>query len=418
VLLSCAPTYPGLRSWRGYAVIDSYASSDTVRLFWDATTDPGCIDFPCPPPGPEIGKVLLERSLSDPGPLRWASAAPFFSGWHVVSVGPPGRDSVTMAGLEQGRLYWFRVVALDLAGRQLLASNPIMTTVGPPSIPSVSVGAEMTGRFSWSPSGDSISFVDASVLGDQSLAVIDTRSLAMTHLVTYSGAEWISDARWSNDGSTLAFTHSPTRTSGSIDYRIWTLSLSNLEVATQTGGRVDFDPAWGRNEWIYFCKGTYEPPNIPEIWRVRSGDLSSMEAVTADPGVYKYSPSVRPSDDLVVYQGRPRKDYGTAGLYRVAPGGSPISLTPAGWYVDSSPCWSPDGQHVVFVSRRSGHSEAWSLDVESGALGQLTRGPRGTNILFACWSPNGQRLAVFNGRQTANGGKGQLEIYDTPAPLP
>jgi len=311
VLASCAPTAPS--RWRGYAVIDSYATSGEVRLFWSTTTDPGCIDFPCPPPGPEIARVLLEQSTSGPS-----------TGWRVVSVRTTdGSDSATITRLKDASLYWFRVVALDVAGRQLLASTPIMTMPGPPSVPSLSVPVEVTGRFTWSPRGDSIAFVDASTLGERSLAIIDIRSLAVTHLVTYSGDEWIMDAIWHGDGGQIAFTHTPTLTVGGIDYRVWTMALPGGAVETQTSGRVDFDPAWGGSGWIYFCRGTYEPPNIPEIWRVRPSEVSSMRAVTADPSVYKYSLSVRPSDDWVVYQGRPRTPMGSPGSSRSIPEGLP-----------------------------------------------------------------------------------------------
>ena len=406
VLASCAPTAPD--RWQGYASVDSYVASGEVRLFWSTTTDPGCIDFPCPPPGPKIARVLLEQSTSGPS-----------AGWRIVLVRTTsGSDSAAIGKLEDGKLYWFRVVALDVAGRQLLASTPIMTMPGPPSVPSLSVPVEVVGRFSWSPGGDSIAFVDGSVLGERSLAVIDIRSLAVAHLETYSGDEWITDAIWRSDGASIAYTHTPTLMAGGIDYRVWTLDFPPGAVGIQTSGRVDFDPCWGGSGWMYFCRGTFDPPNIPEIWRVRVGEASSMQAVTADPSIYKYSPSVRPSDDWIVYQGRPRKAYAAPQLFTVHPGGSSVPLTNADGYVDSRPFWSPDGQHVVFVSTRSGHSEVWSADVRTRALRQLTRGPRGANRLTACWSPNGTRLAVLDEREEGWSERGRLEIYENIAPLP
>src|SRR5207247_10749422 len=110
-------------------------------------------------------------------------------------------------------------------------------------------------------------------------------------------------------------------TVGGIDYRVWTMALPGGAVETQTSGRVDFDPAWGGSGWIYFCRGTYEPPNIPEIWRVRPSEVSSMRAVTAEPSVYKYSLSVGPSDDWVVSEGRLRTPMGSPGRLRPVPEG-------------------------------------------------------------------------------------------------
>jgi dipeptidyl aminopeptidase/acylaminoacyl peptidase len=396
-LTSCAPTAP---EWRGYASIDSYAGPGSVQLFWSATTSPECIDFGCPPPGPAISRVLLEQSTDGPS-----------AGWHIVLIRTSGTsDSVVVTQLTDGRLYWFKVVALDVGGRQLAASNPIMTMPGSRSVPITSVPVEMSGRFSWSPSGDSIAFADSPVLSDPGLAVLDVGSLAITRLVTYTGGEWIQDAIWKADGSAIAYTHTPTQTAGGIDYQIWSLALAGGDVRTQSSGRVDFDPAWGGGGWLYFCRGTYEPPNIPEIWRMKEGNVSSMQAVTAEPSFYKYSPSVRPSDNSVVYAGRPHGAR-TSGLFLVRAGGSPVPLTSSDQYVDSCPFWSHDGQHVVFVSTRSGHSEVWTVDVRNRALHQLTRGLRGVNRISASLSPNGQRLAVLDGHPGGNTWRGQLDIY-------
>lgn len=404
-LASCSPaTAP---EWRGEAIVDSYAAPGAVQLFWTTTTSPDCIDFDCPPPGPAINKVLLEQSTSGPA-----------GGWQVISVRTTsGSDSATIAQLHDGSPYWFRVVAFDVAGRQLVASNAIVTMPGPLSVPSISVPLEMSGRFSWSPSGDTIAFADASALGERGLAVIDVRSLAISHLITYAGDEWIADAIWNSDGSALAFTRTPTQTFGGIDYRVWTAAVPQGAPITQTAGRVDFDPAWGSGGWIYFCRGTYEPPNIPEIWRVMPGDPSSLQAVTAEPGIRKYSPSIRPTDGLIVYQGLPRNAI-TPAIYSVRLGGPSVPLTRPGEYADSYPSWSPDGQRVAFVSTRCGHSEVWMLDPASGALQQLTRGPRGANRLSACWAPNGQRLAVFDGHPYGNAWRGRLEIHDAFTAVP
>ena len=403
--VSCAPTAPN--PWRGYATIDSYASSGRVRLYWSTTTDPGCVDYPCPPPGPDIARVVVLQSSSGPS-----------SGWHTVAVRTrSGSDSTTIGGLKNDALYWFRVVALDVAGRQLLESSPIVTMPGSPAVPSLTLPLNMSGRFSWSPGGDSIAFVDASVAGEYRLAILDIGASAVTHLVTYPWDQWAGDAIWSHDGSTIVYARTPTLAAGGIDYRIWSFEPPQGTPEALTAGRVDFDPAWGGGGWLYFCRGTPGPPNIPQLWRVMPGDPSSMQALTADPDVYKYSPSVRLSDDWVVYEGRPDGSPGSS-LFAIRPGRSPVALTRADWYRDSSPSWSPDGQHVVFASTRSGHSEVWSVRVATGALRQLTRETRGSNWQHARWSPDSRRLAVFEGRAGGWSALGRLHIYEGLPPLP
>jgi hypothetical protein len=218
---------------------------------------------------------------------------------------------------------------------------------------------------------------------------------------------------WDPNGRGIAFTHSPSQTNYAIDYRIWTHAFGVASDSAQSPGRVDFDADWGADGWLYFCRGTYNPPNIAEVWRVRPGSPSSAVALTADPSVRKYSPSVRASDQLIALEGWPVRGEFVQAIYTMAPSNGTLRrLLPDGdGYLESAPRWSPDGHRVVFCSTRSGHPEIWEVDVPSGALRQLTRRPRGTQTFLASWSPDGTRLAVLAGRLTGDGVVGQLGIY-------
>jgi len=84
-------------------------------------------------------------------------------------------------------------------------------------------------------------------------------------------------------------------------------------------------------------------------------------------------------------------------LYWVATrGGRPRRLT-RGLVLDSSPCWSPDGRHIAFISKRDEKvPQVWVLPADGGeafALTQLKGGP----IRHLSWAPNGRAL-VFNHR--------------------
>lgn len=53
---------------------------------------------------------------------------------------------------------------------------------------------------------------------------------------------------------------------------------------------------------------------------MRPGERSTAAAITTDPGVYKFQPTVRPSDSQVVYMGRASDDaYCATSLYAVDP---------------------------------------------------------------------------------------------------
>lgn len=58
---------------------------------------------------------------------------------------------------------------------------------------------------------------------------------------------------------------------------------------------------------------------------------------------------------------------------------------------DSYPRWSPDGSTICFVSKRSGKSQIWLIDVNGGEPRQLTRCRTGAGN--PVWSPDGKRIA-------------------------
>jgi Tol biopolymer transport system component len=294
-------------------------------------------------------------------------------------------------------------------------SNPIMTSPGAPTTSSWELPAQINGRLSWSPDGDSIAFVDASTPNEFRLAVLDVGSRAIRTLYTVtSGNEWLSNANWNSDASELAFEYSPTRQAGGIDYRVWTRSSTTGLVHSVSPGRVDFAPDWS-GDYLYFCRGTYDPPNVAELWRMQPGVPNSLEKLTSDPRTHKDEPAVRPGGDEVVYSG-----YGTTGdfftsrsLYSLRPaaGGPQVLMGNPGWQ-DHAPQWSPDGLRLTFISTRSGHAEVWSLDHLSGEVRQLTRGPRSSARVLAARSPDGSRLAVLDGFQGGDGARGTLRVVE------
>jgi len=40
---------------------------------------------------------------------------------------------------------------------------------------------------------------------------------------------------------------------------------------------------------------------------------------------------------------------------------------------DASPCWSPDGEYICFISNRSGKMAIWIMDKNGKNLKQLTK---------------------------------------------
>lgn len=73
-------------------------------------------------------------------------------------------------------------------------------------------------------------------------------------------------------------------------------------------------------------------------------------------------------------------------------GGTPIQLTnnEAG---DSSPCWSPDGKYLAFISSRKERSQIWLFNTLGGEPYQLTK--MSTGVRSFAWAPDSTRLAFI-----------------------
>jgi len=71
--------------------------------------------------------------------------------------------------------------------------------------------------------------------------------------------------------------------------------------------------------------------------------------------------------------------------------------------MDIGPAWSPDGEHIVFSSRRDGNSDIYVIDIDGGNLINLTNhwAEDGT----PAWSPDGGQIAFASNRN------GNWEIY-------
>jgi dipeptidyl aminopeptidase/acylaminoacyl peptidase len=405
---SCSgPTAPGYQRYKAVATLDSYAASGQVRLFWFTSTNYDCIDFGCPPDGPPIARVALVQSSV--GPERGFA--------NVASRNGGGVDSAIITGLVDGKTYWFEVIGYDARGKAILSSRPVMTVIGPQSEPTGAISAVPTGRLSWSPTGDSLVYVESVSMEAGEMRFIDMATLS-THALGAAGppSQDIFDAEWSPTGDRIAYTYAPTRTAGAIDYRVRVANLSDSSQQTVTLGRVDFDGAWASDTRIYYCRGTYDPPNIYQIWRVDVGSSEGPRPVTND-AIYKFHPSVRSSDELIAFEGT-GDGYLQHSLYLCNPRvGGETRLTRESWCSDTNPSWAPDGQHVVFMSDRSGHGEVWSVNASTGAMTQLTRGVRGTKKKYARISGDGRRLAVVDGDSWA-GHPARLEFYNQSGTLP
>jgi TolB protein len=70
---------------------------------------------------------------------------------------------------------------------------------------------------------------------------------------------------------------------------------------------------------------------------------------------------------------------------------------------DTTPAWSPDGEHIVFVSNRDGNRELYVMDADGRNEVNLTNNP--ADDWMPSWSPDGERITFVSYRD------GNWEIY-------
>lgn len=80
-------------------------------------------------------------------------------------------------------------------------------------------------------------------------------------------------------------------------------------------------------------------------------------------------------------------------LYTIPITGGAATRITSGMAYDVQPRFSPDGEHIAFVSDRSGREQVWTMELATGDTTQMTRG-RGADVLSPEWTPDGDYLVV------------------------
>jgi len=256
----------------------------------------------------------------------------------------------------------------------------------------------MRPSLAWSPDGTQLAFGKADGCVQANLYAYDFRTAAIRQLTHFTlDEQYIAFADWSANGNAIAFEYSPTLTSSSLNYRIWTLDLGTGSTRAITSGRYDSDPAWTSEQELVFVRYK-ESDRSREIHRV-SLEGGAVTQITFDSRIAKAQLAVSMDGQTIAFAS---SDSGGAALFTVpAAGGENRRLVDGHDWEITHPAWAPDGTKIYFTSQRSGHYEIWSYDLVSQMLQQVTRSQaRGRIHCAPAIDPNRTRLACFRARFT------------------
>lgn len=213
--------------------------------------------------------------------------------------------------------------------------------------------------------------------------IVDTDG--SNHRPLLSGTESYSSARWSPDGSRVAYVTGAGERGAELHVR-WmdtgqTALLSNL---AKGPGSIEWSPDGKQIAFTMLVAG--KPPKFADE--------------PAKPKGAEWAPPVTVIDTLP-YRGD-GAGYFEPGYTHIfvipAEGGSPRQLTSGDYDHDGSLSWSPDGSRIVFSANRventieqPAESELWTVEVANGELKQLTtrEGPD----FSPRYSPDGKTIA-------------------------
>jgi TolB protein len=128
---------------------------------------------------------------------------------------------------------------------------------------------------------------------------------------------------------------------------------------------------------------------------IANADGTGERPLLANP-VLDSNPAFSPDGQWVLFTSR---RHGSDDIYRVRTDGSALERLTADPAFDDHAAMSPDGRHVAFTSSRSGQADIWLLDLATRHVRNVTDHPGGD--YRPAWSPDGRWIAFTSDRDTA-----------------
>jgi Tol biopolymer transport system component len=188
---------------------------------------------------------------------------------------------------------------------------------------------------------------------------------------------FISQPRWSPDSKRIYYSTPPEEVNSEGIPYVWT-SLASVPASGGNGKPVP---------------GDLNDKNL-RLFNYAGGNRVSPDGKTMIAGAWT-------AEDV-----DPESFYPLARIWKIALDGTgSTQLTKIkGQFIDTDPCWSPDGTKIAFIRHNSlkgktndalGDEKVYIIDSSGGAPELLDSIPSGNSVFSLVWSPDGNKIACF-----------------------
>ena len=228
-----------------------------------------------------------------------------------------------------------------------------------------------------------------------------------------------SSARWSPDGTKIAFQ----RSTNSLHFEIYSMNADGTGITQLTNDQNNssFQPTWSPDgTQIAFAKGP-DGGSTSDIYVINSNGTGSLTNLTNLPAAFNVSPAWSPDGTLIAF-GSARNGSSEDIWVMNSNGTNQQNLTSAFTVAGNEstsqerwPAWSPSSNRIAFYTNRDGLNlfHIYLINPDgTGITAQTTLGAA-TFDFDPTWSPDGTKIAFASNRTgTAN------EVYVMDATTP
>lgn len=200
-------------------------------------------------------------------------------------------------------------------------------------------------------------------------------------------------ASFSPDGKTLAFLRGTVPSTVAVYLAPALADVHTLDLQTGHEQRLTFDNQeiphldWSADgQHLLFAsnreRGSYG------LWKIPASGGEAMW-VMGGQGLYRKPAVARGAKRMVFEQWQNDTDLWQRSVWDTTTAAEPL-IASTHW--ESNPDYSPDGEHLAFVSRRSGATEVWISAADGTRAMQVTQ-LKGDYVANPRWSPDGKHIA-------------------------